>query len=295
MCATLSDEGKEARMAMASTEWQVREGGENDDGEIQALLERDRVWNSFALADLLPPLWQYTRFVTAAHPGEPPSALVMSIQHPGFSAVSPFGAGAGVAAILDRISLPQRTLVQTTAAHRPLLERRYRPAPAWLEMLRMAVTERTFTPAAVDERVTHVAHVARLGAADGAEVDELYRLFPEGHFRPDLLDEGVFYGLRAGGSLRAIAGTHVVAEPFGVAVVGNVFTHPDARGNGYAGAVTSAVVANLLARGCHDVVLNVFVTNTPAIAVYRRLGFQTAHYVWSGQAELRQESQEKTP
>ena len=270
---------------MATTsEWQVREN--DDDGEVQALLERDRVWNSFALADLLPPFRQYTHFMTAGRRGEFPSALVMIIEYPSFSTVSPFGAVAGVAAILDQTSLPRRTLIQTTSDHRPLLEHRYHPAPAWLEMLRMAITAQMFTPIATDEPVT------RMSSDDGAEVEELYRLFPDGHFRPDLLDEGVFYGLRAGGRLCAIAGTHVVAEPFGIAVVGNVFTHPDARGQGYAGAVTAAVIDDLLRRGCRDVVLNVFATNAPAIAVYRRLGFQTAHHLWSGQAELRQEIRE---
>lgn len=271
-------------MAKTPTGWQVREN--DDDGEVQALLEQDRVWNSFALADLLPPFRHYTRFVTATRPGESPSALVMMIQHPGFSTVSPFGEAAGVAAILDQSSLPQQTLVQTTADHRPLLERRYVPAPAWLEMLRMAVTEQAFTLVAMDEQV------ARLSSGDLDEVAALYHQYPESPFRPDLLDEGVFYGLRAAGRLCAIAGTHVVAEPFGIAVVGNVYTHPDERGKGYARAVTAAVVADLLRRGCRDVVLNVFVTNGPAIAVYQRLGFQTAHHVWSGQAELRPDAQE---
>jgi RimJ/RimL family protein N-acetyltransferase len=162
-----------------------------------------------------------------------------------------------------------------------LLEEHYRPAPEWPEMLRMAITSQTFTPAAMD------GLVARLGARNDAEVEEMYRLFPQGHFRRELLDEGVFYGLWANGRLCAIAGTHVVAEPHGIAVIGGVFTHPGERGKGYAGAVTSAVTADLLARGCRHVVLNVFATNAPAIAVYRRLGFQTAHHLWSGQAELR--------
>ena len=265
---------------MVAADWQVWDN--EDDSEILALLERDRVWNSFALADLLPPFRQHTRFVTAARPCEPPSALVMIIQHPGFSTVSPFGDVAGVAAILGQTSLPKQTLVQTTADHRPLLEEHYRPMPEWPEMLRMALTAQTFMPAALDGRV------APLGKNDRAEVEAIYRLFPEGHFRPELLDEGVFYGLRISSRLCAIAGTHVVAEPRGIAVIGSVFTHPDERGKGYAGAVTSAVVADLLARGCRDVVLNVFAPNAPAIAAYRRLGFQTAHHVWSGQAELRQ-------
>ena len=57
-----------------------------------------------------------------------------------------------------------------------------------------------------------------------------------------------------------------------LAVVGNVLTHTDHRGRGYAKAVTSAVTAELL-RFCDQVVLNVRSDNPPAIAAYRRLGY----------------------
>ena len=53
-----------------------------------------------------------------------------------------------------------------------------------------------------------------------------------------------------------------------LAVVGNVLTHSDHRGRGYAKAVTSAVTAELL-RFCDQVVLNVRSDNPPAIAAYR--------------------------
>lgn len=268
-----------AGMAENSTVWQVRE--EADDSAVHTLLERDRVWNSFALADLLPPMRAYTRFPVAARPGEPPSALLLIIEHPDFTTVSPFGATGGVGVILAATRLPQTPLIQTPAEHRAALEAIYQPAPIWREMLRMVVTAATFRPQTATEPVTLLT-VAELG-----EVERLLRLNEESPFRPDLLDQQSFFGLHADGKLRAIAGTHVVAEPYGIAVVGNVFTHPDARGRGYAGMVTSAVVAHLLERGCRDVVLNVFANNAPAIAVYQRLGFKTRHHVWSGQAERR--------
>jgi predicted GNAT family acetyltransferase len=56
-------------------------------------------------------------------------------------------------------------------------------------------------------------------------------------------------------------------------VVGNVLTHVDHRGRGYATAVTGAVTAELL-RTCDQVVLNVRSDNPPALQAYRRLGFQ---------------------
>ncbi|HEX5440950.1 MAG TPA: GNAT family N-acetyltransferase [Ktedonobacterales bacterium] len=275
-------------MESAHSQWQIHgDSGRGDDGgedQLLSLLEQDRVWNCFALADLLPPMRESTRFVTARRPGNSPSALLLIVEHPGIQVISPFGDAAGVAAILARARLPERTLVQTTASHRPLLEAVYRPAPAWRPMLRMAVNARTFTPAPADARVE------RLTVEDSADVTELYRLFPEGHFRPELLAQGSYHGLRADGRLVAIAGTHVVVEQYGIAVGGGVFTHPDARGKGYAHSVTAAVVSHLLGRGCRDVVLNVFAENAPAIAVYHRLGFQTAHHMWTGQAERRQEA-----
>ncbi len=269
-------------MANEVVPWQVRDS--DDDNELQSLLERDRPWNCFALADLLRPMRESTRFVTARRPGNSPSALLLIVEHPEIQVISPFGEAAGVAAILEQARLPGRTLAQTTASHRPLLDAVYRPALAWRAMLRMAVNAQSFTPQAADARVEC------LTLDDRADVNDLYRLFPEGHFRPELLEQGSYRGLRADSRLVAIAGTHVVVEKFGIAVVGGVFTHPDARGRGYAGAVTSAVVSHLLGRGCRDVILNVFAENAPAIAVYHRLGFQTAHHVWTSQVERRQEA-----
>jgi predicted GNAT family acetyltransferase len=57
-----------------------------------------------------------------------------------------------------------------------------------------------------------------------------------------------------------------------LAVVGNVLTHVDYRGRGFATAVTGAVTAELL-RHSDQVVLNVRADNPPAINAYRRLGF----------------------
>jgi ribosomal protein S18 acetylase RimI-like enzyme len=260
--------------------WRVRHN--TDDSDVQALLERDRVWNCFALADLLPPFREHARFVTAARPGDAPAAALLIMEHPSFTAISPYGESSGVAAILAQTSLPHTALVQTTADHRAPLAAVYRPVPVWRPMLRMAVSAETFTARAASEPTS------RLSKADLAEVKALLRLSADSPFRPELLEQDSFYGLRAHGRLVALAGTHVVAPAAGIAVVGNVFTHPDARGCGYAGMVTSAVVGDLVARGCREVVLNVFADNAPAIAVYDRLGFQTRHQLWSGPAALRQ-------
>jgi predicted GNAT family acetyltransferase len=78
--------------------------------------------------------------------------------------------------------------------------------------------------------------------------------------------------MRVNGRLVSAAGTHVISRSARLAVVGNVLTHADFRGRGFATAVTGAVTAELL-RTCDQVVLNVRADNPPALSAYRRLGF----------------------
>ena len=87
------------------------------------------------------------------------------------------------------------------------------------------------------------------------------------------LEDGVYYGVYIGRTLASIAGTHVVSRTEGIAVVGNVFTHPNHRGRGLATVTTSAVTADLLS-GCEQVVLTVESKNAPALAIYTKLGYQ---------------------
>jgi predicted GNAT family acetyltransferase len=64
----------------------------------------------------------------------------------------------------------------------------------------------------------------------------------------------------------------VLSRQARLAVVGNVLTHLDYRGRGFATAATGAVTAELL-RSCDQVVLNVRSDNPPALQAYRRLGY----------------------
>ena len=95
---------------------------------------------------------------------------------------------------------------------------------------------------------------------------------PEFFFAP-MLEQGVFFGIREKNDLVAVAGTHLVAPPEGVAAVGNIYTRRDCRGHGLAARVTSAVVSELLSMNIDVVALNVNQQNVSAIRVYERLGF----------------------
>ena len=104
------------------------------------------------------------------------------------------------------------------------------------------------------------------------DLNRLYQLGFTAWLPPTAIAEGAYYGIRVGGRLVSAAGTHVVSPEARLGVVGNVLTHADFRGRGYAKAVTGAVTAELL-RYCDQVVLNVRSDNPPALQAYRRLGY----------------------
>jgi len=132
------------------------------------------------------------------------------------------------------------------------------------QMVRMWVDRARFRP--------YPADVRRLLPVEIGELNRLYQLGFASWLPSSSIADGVYYGIRAGGRLVAAAGTHVVSPEARLAVVGNVLTHVDYRGRGYATATTGAVTAELL-RTCDQVTLNVRADNPPALQAYRRLGF----------------------
>jgi ribosomal protein S18 acetylase RimI-like enzyme len=254
-----------------------------NDHDARAVLEQDRIWNCFALADLLPPFRAYSQYALATRSDGLEHATCFIIRHPAFTVLSPAGASDGLAALLAALPLPQQTLIQAQPQHLPILRRRYHMKANRRKLLRMAVSAQTFRSSLALSSLPF----ERLTPNDAAALETLYKLYTEAHFLPDHLKYGVFYGIRAGEGFLAAGGTHAIAPAYGIAVLGSIFTHPDARRHGYATAITTALTSHLLARGCYDVVLNVLADNAPAIRLYKRLGFQTHYRYWTIQATLR--------
>ncbi|MEJ2750616.1 MAG: GNAT family N-acetyltransferase [Anaerolineae bacterium] len=82
---------------------------------------------------------------------------------------------------------------------------------------------------------------------------------------------GQYLGLRRNGRLVAMAGERLHLTGF--CEISAVCTHPDYRGRGYAGALTTMVAKNMIARQ-EIPFLHVSSTNHTAIKLYKRLGFQ---------------------
>lgn len=266
---------------MSTAEWHVTTDATDD--VAYAILSRDRIWNSFALADLEPPLRAYSQFAVATRGADnvQEQALCLVLRHPVIGEVlSPFGSAPGVAAILARIDLPAHPLIQAQSIHVPLLQRYYQPEAGWRAMLRMAVTRASLQ--AKDGAPQQ--QVRQLNAADLPALQALYARNPESTFSAAPFADGLYVGLYDGGQLVAAGGTHALVSRHGIAVLGNIFTAPDARRQGFAAAVTAALVETLFERRFPLVVLNVFEDNTPAIRLYERLGFHVHHTLMTGKA-----------
>jgi RimJ/RimL family protein N-acetyltransferase len=173
------------------------------------------------------------------------------------------GRNDGIEAILRDVIRPRAAYVAVQVENLPAVTTSYRldPGPP---MVRMWVDRARFRP--------YPADVRRLLPVDIGDLNRLYQLGFASWLPSSAIGDGVYYGIRVGGRLVAAAGTHVISRGARLAVVGNVLTHVDYRGRGYATAATAAVTAELL-RSSDQVVLNVRSDNPPALQAYRRIGY----------------------
>lgn len=231
---------------------------------IRSVLAPRVEYTAYALGQLEPTLFARTRWYHAK--GTTGSGLVLHSRGGLGDATFVMGDPEAVLAILTIHPGTAQTYATCQPQHLEALRKVYRLATQQ-PMIRMGVTRDRFTP-------VREVHAVPLTGIDIRKVNALYS--SEGgpsYYVPEHIDSGVYRGIIQDGRLVAIAGTHVVSRSEGVAVIGNVFTHPGYRGRGLATNATSAVTEALLAY-CDHVVLTVDPNNAPAVAAYARLGYR---------------------
>ena len=255
--------------------WTVRELTERS--RILSVLETDRLYAAYFVGDLEPGMFEDCAWFGAEEAGQVRAlaALYRGLTPP---ALFLMGDVDGLRAILEGDRLPEHVYLTCR--------------PPCLEMTRAFYAWERETP--MWRMVLPGDAGARLRGASGdcipltpAHAGQLTQLFTLGGglaFSPEQIARGVFYGVLVGGRVVSVAGTHLVSPTYGVAGMGNIFTHPDHRGRGYGTAVTSAVAGELVRRGIDDVVLNVAQDNAPAIRIYERLGFERYCLFYEGPA-----------
>ncbi|MEW5990728.1 MAG: GNAT family N-acetyltransferase [Chloroflexota bacterium] len=230
---------------------------------LRGFLERDRIYAAYAICDLDDREFAKTRW-GAAWSGGSVIALVMEYSGSSPQPLFTMGREDGIVAVLRHVIRPRLAFIAGLPAAVPAISTMYR-LDSGPQMVRMWVDRGRFRPVGDPG-------VERLAPSDATELNRLYQLGFGAWLPPQAIADGVYYGLRVQGRLVAAAGTHVTSPAARLAVVGNVLTHGDYRGRGYATAVTGAVTAELLA-SCDHVVLNVRADNPPAISAYRHLGY----------------------
>ncbi|NIS83528.1 MAG: GNAT family N-acetyltransferase [Anaerolineales bacterium] len=227
---------------------------------LRNLLERDRVWAAYALADLDPRVEEHSQWLSN-------DSGVVLIYH-GLDPAILFAQGdpKDVRQLLDQVP-PGRYIYQLMGTYKALLAERL-GVEHEEHMWRMVLNTDEFpgVPA---------GRVDPLTTQDLPQIEALFADHPDrpDAFHPNQLIEGPFYGIWEHGDLIAVSGTHVVSKWANVAAVGNVFTHPRHRGRGLGTRVSAALVQHLLDDGIHTIVLNVAMDNEPALRCYQKLAF----------------------
>jgi GNAT superfamily N-acetyltransferase len=235
-----------------------------DPSSIRQILRTDASYTAYALAQLDPSLFRLAEWYLAT--GNQAHALIVHSRGGLGRALFALGDPGAVDALLGLHPGPRFSFGSFRPEHRRAVERYFmftRPQT----MLRMSVSAAAFKPMKRE--------AVRLTGRDIGAINRLYST--EGGsstYQARHIDDGVYFGVYIDNLLIAIAGTHVVSASEGVAVVGNVFTHPLYRGQGLATVATSATTAHLL-ENCPLVVLTVEQENLPAVRIYQRLGYET--------------------
>jgi ribosomal protein S18 acetylase RimI-like enzyme len=243
--------------------------------KIRTILETDRPWAAYALADLAPGSFEHSSWFSSADEASA-LALVYAAVHTTFATPVLITLGnvqelRGLLHEIDTTLHPRELYAVIRPEVLPLLAERYQLTHE-KAMQRMILDPTRFQPSPTDR-------VLRLGATD---LEAVQRLYADGEandespawFLAEMLAHGVYYGIRENAALVAVAGTHVVAAEEGVGCLGNIYTRHDWRGHGLSTQVTRAVTAHLSAMPLRTVALNVREDNAAAIRVYERLGFQ---------------------
>ncbi|MFF6999023.1 GNAT family N-acetyltransferase [Streptomyces sp. NPDC008313] len=154
------------------------------------------------------------------------------------------------------------------------------PPPGWEQVFRLEgrqmIRSGTAGPGHGATAIGAEDSVVELGADDAAEMLDLVARTRPGPFRPRTHELGTYLGIRDNGTLVAMAGERL--RPPGWTEISAVCTAPEARGRGYAARLVNALAARITARDERPF-LHVAETNTAAITLYERLGFETRRQV----------------
>ena len=237
---------------------------------VRRILHVDPTWAAYAIADLQPAFAPYCQWtIGQSGAGEGLILLFTALDPPILICVGP---AAAVGNALAQARLPDQIFISAREEHYPALTEFYDFADRIQSIWRM-------TPAdASPATIPTLPGLVRLTVDDSPRLETLYSHggdFAPDYFDPYQLRDGIYFGVAdEKAELVAAGGTHIVDHQAGIAAIGNIYTRPDQRNQGYAGAVFQAIVATLQGENFTNIILNVNQRNITARKVYERYGFK---------------------
>jgi ribosomal protein S18 acetylase RimI-like enzyme len=230
---------------------------------IHRLLEAQPTYSAYALAQLESDRFPYSEWWLAD--GDGGRALLLHSRGGLGNALFALGEAVPLSALLCLHPGPHNAFATCRAEHLEVL-RRFFYLSQEHPVSRMKVTPATFR--------RPQGEVRRLHGQDTRLVNRLYSAEDVvASYTPRQIEGGIYFGAYLAERLVAVAGTHAVSPSHGVAVVGNVYTHPRHRGRGLGALVTGAVTAAVI-DSCPLVVLSVDPRNRAAVRAYENLGYE---------------------
>ena len=241
--------------------------------EIVNLLSTDREWAAYALADLDPAHREHCDWMV----GHGAVLLIYGALQP--PVLFLHGDSESLTDLLAQVP-PGEYQFSCLPSHIPMVKQHLDIANQ-TGMWRMSLSEEPH------RQIRSPNRVRRLSVENLGDISNLVGEHPDAPdaFSPSQLDDGAFYGVFIDQRLVAMSGTHVCSNTHRLAAIGNVFTDPAFRGNGFAALTTQAVVRGLLAQGIETIVLNVARSNRAALKAYQRIGFQPYCKYFEGYAQ----------
>lgn len=242
--------------------------------DLRQLLEKDRIWSAYALADLDPVYISASTWHVNKH-----AAIFI---YAGFEPAVLFSIGPDAALGELLPCIPDGRYTYTILKNcRNLLDPFLNVEGE--ELMSRMVLDSEALP------TIKSAGLKKLNETNLNDVHNLFDKFPDqpDSFAENQLRDGIFFGFYEANELVSIAGTHVLSKNAGVAAIGNVFTEPRHRNKGLATKASIRVAQWLRAEGIETIVLNVAKNNKPALAIYENIGFRHYCEYYEGQGELK--------
>ncbi len=119
----------------------------------------------------------------------------------------------------------------------------------------------------------NTSEAQRFTTEDKNELSDFYsEAYPENSFNIRMLETGMYFGIKENNKIVSAAGIHVYSPEYKAAALGNITTHPEYRGKGFATKVTACLCQELFKK-IEVIGLNVHSENSSAIHCYEKLGF----------------------